>query len=941
MNILFADTGVQIVCIPLTSGRRFTTSQIGHGWQHCICAPPDLDDENYDDDGEDKNVEYPYIQWQIIQGNVSKLYLAVDTSLGDTDLGHFSDPTSLRGDHVVQLDKLLDRNGEQLQGIGTVEFRIRAATATAGEAKPVHLVVDFGNSRTGALLVELGGEVSQEAKMMPFELLNRYNLDGWNDQGEFIGRPQSRWFSSVTKWCASPYLRPNDTTKKEYYRETVKGFLKSKTVTQERAVPVTPDLFQDLSMARLGKEVDDIGQIMHAKGDFRTSVSSPKRYLWAHDESWLEGAFWYMADPHDRCDTGVFAAKIRGELLKYLYEDDRDFLLNEKGVDEDDLTTDAPVKPRHAPRTMMTLALYELLCQAFMFVNSEGYRSNSGDAARSREIHSLTLTYPSGMFQDERERFTKQAQKAVEIFNLSMGKRQRQKPIIKLSLDEASAVHLTYIWSELKMLGQDPRLWFAALARDHSAKQGENADGSAGDSDTATAEAASAVASRRRRPQRPGRGESGGGSASSAGAAWEQAAGRELRIACIDIGGGTTDMMIARYEYEPGIDDSVRGEVLHQDGVSIAGDQLVKRLLERIVVPALAEAVMLEEEDVQLLFGPEVPQNRGFSPQRIDWITRMFVPLAEAYLQFAVDGIEDEEISHTDPDIVDPAVLESLEQVCNRLRGPGYYNVQQELKLRFRKDRFEDIVHEVFDDLLFDFCTRIVDYDADVVLLAGQPSKIEYLQKLIRTYVPLPASRIIPMFNHYAGNWYPYQDIKGQSPGVIIDPKSAVVVGAAIEFMARNGMLPQFKFSMQEKQVENSYYWGVMTESTATIRADRVLFEPAGEDTRDEWTEFNSSAQRVIIGRKVTETEDAQCNPIYLLKVDTGGRLGATDVKIRVRRNRSDNGKEEHLALESVNGFVAGEPAVLGENVFFTWRTLADERYFLDTGGLDNIDWPQ
>ena len=33
-----------------------------------------------------------------------------------------------------------------------------------------------------------------------------------------------------------------------------------------------------------------------------------------------------------------------------------------------------------------------------------------------------------------------------------------------------------------------------------------------------------------------------------------------------------------------------------------------------------------------------------------------------------------------------------------------------------------------------------------------------------------------------------------------------------------------------------------------------------------------------------------------------------------------------------------GATAILGENVHFTWRTLADERYFLDTGGLDNIE---
>jgi hypothetical protein len=244
----------------------------------------------------------------------------------------------------------------------------------------------------------------------------------------------------------------------------------------------------------------------------------------------------------------------------------------------------------------------------------------------------------------------------------------------------------------------------------------------------------------------------------------------------------------------------------------------------------------------------------------------------------------------------------------------------------------------VFDDLLFDFCGRIVDHEADIVLLAGQPTKLGYLQELVRKYVPLPASRIIPMFNHYAGNWYPYQDVKGHAPGLIVDPKSAVVVGAAIEFLARHGMLPQFKFSMRGKETENTYYWGVMTESTSAIRDERVLFSPVKDDTRDEWTEFTTIAQRVVIGRKMTGDPDSQASPIYALKMDAGNRIGPTQVTIKIKRMRATDALAEHLKVESVQGTVAGEPAVLGENVLFNWRTLADERYFLDTGGLDNID---
>ncbi|QDU95125.1 virulence factor SrfB [Lignipirellula cremea] len=936
MHLLFANTGIQIVCIPLPAGRRFTTGQIGYGWQHTRCQSSGTDDEDFDpDDLQAKN--FPYIQWQIVQSNVSKLFLAVDTTLGDPEVGHFCDPSSLAGDFKVTLDGLLDLSGSPLQGAPKIDLVFRAATATAGEPKPVHLVVDFGNSRTGALLLELSGEVSQAAEMMPFELTNRYLLDHFNEAGEQITRSDDRWFSSRTKWCNSPLREPAEMVKKEFFREQVKGLFGSKQVKREREITVVPKLFEDLSMARMGREVDDISQMMHSKGDYRTGVSSPKRYLWAFDDSWLEGAFWYMADPHDRCNTDTFGAKVQGKLLEFMHEDDRDFLLEldpEKPIKENMLASGSPNRPRHAPRCMMTLAIYEMLCQAFSYTNSLGYRSRTSEEARSRELRSLTMTYPSGMYQEERERFKKQAQKAIEIFSRTVGRFQAQAPSLTFSIDEASAVHLTYIWSELRMLGQDPRLWFQALSRVHS----PTGLGSDPPSETEGEDASGMVAAGRRRsrnkPGRPGAATLSSGDPGEADSGPQQ----EIRMACIDIGGGTTDLMIARYRFQEGIDDSIEGKVLHQDGISVAGDQLVKRMLEKIIVPHLADVLGLEEEDIQLLFGPEVPKNRGFGSTRIDWVNRLFVPLAQRYLQYAVEDVTDEEISHTDPELVDPVVAESLQQVCNRLRGSGYYNVQQDLGLMYEKEKFEDVVHEVFDDLLFDFCGRIVDYECDVVLLAGQPSKVGYLQDLVRTYVPLPASRIIPMYNHYAGNWYPYQDVKGHAPGIIVDPKSAVVVGAAIEFLARNGMLPQFKFTMHGKHSENTYFWGVMTESNSAIREGRILFGLVGEETKDEWTEFTTIAQRVMLGRKMVADEDAQASPIYVIKMDAGNRIGATEVNIRIRRNRANEKQEEHLEIESVTGVVAGEPAVLGQNVQFNWRTLADERYFLDTGGLDNIE---
>ena len=204
MHILFANTGVQVVCIPLRGGSRYQTNQIGYGWQRCATAGAGANDPPH---------TFPYIQWQIIQSGTTRLFLAVDTSCGDPEVGYFCSPTSLTRDFLVNLQGLLDIEGKPLKGAPDIDLCIRPAAATAGDAKHVHMVVDFGNSRTGALLLELTGEITQTPQMMPFELLNRYHLDAWNEEGQYQNVAGARWFSSKTHWCNTPhyYTQPRCT----------------------------------------------------------------------------------------------------------------------------------------------------------------------------------------------------------------------------------------------------------------------------------------------------------------------------------------------------------------------------------------------------------------------------------------------------------------------------------------------------------------------------------------------------------------------------------------------------------------------------------------------------------------------------------------------------------------------------------------------------------
>src|SRR5690242_15261485 len=113
MHELFANTGVQLLCFPLKSGNQVDPKD--NDWQFCKCQV------------RDKEVrDYGFIQW-FIQDR-KKLFLAVDTTCGDPEEGHFSSEGSLTKDLTFTLPKLIGRSGK-VYDVGKCEFRIRAAGA--------------------------------------------------------------------------------------------------------------------------------------------------------------------------------------------------------------------------------------------------------------------------------------------------------------------------------------------------------------------------------------------------------------------------------------------------------------------------------------------------------------------------------------------------------------------------------------------------------------------------------------------------------------------------------------------------------------------------------------------------------------------------------------------------------------------------------------------
>ncbi len=889
MYELFANTGVQLLFFPVQRA-DFAYDETHRGWQRCFLAK-----------GSGKG-ELPFIQWQWVD-SPSRIFLAVDTTCGDPRRGYFVSEETLVADQTFVLGGLLDAKlnkplefGRRLDDEGKpiddpLRFLIRARGD--GDPRDVHLAVDFGNSRTGALLLELSGATHRNEDMLPLDLINRFRLDAWDERGLLRPRADSRWFTSQTHWCTTPYLAPEPRIITATRKELQKGKLfgtKEVYITEE--FTVKPALFDDLSLVRMGREAVDVTNAIRGEGRPYTGLSSPKRYLWAGDSQWLEGADWHMADPFDRHNhEGRHVAKLQGSLLRFFDQNDSDRVLEADAWTEADENPEAAPLPRYAPRVLMTAALYEIMCQSFALINSIGYRRRMGDESRMRRLISVNLSFPSGMIAPERERLLHQARKAARVFQWTLGKKQQRSVDANLSIDEASAVHLTYIWSELQLIGNNPKLWFELTGRLR------------GDPKMAVAGAAEQLPN-------------------------------EVRIACVDIGGGTTDLMIALYRYKSDrAIQTIQEEVLHRDGISLAGDQLMKRLLETIVVPEFGRAVGLDNTKLQRLFGPEAVHNRGFRHLRKDWINRLFVPLAVTYLERA--GLESQApISHTDPQIVAAEVIESLQRKINELYGIGEFDVLlNDMRLIYDASAFERLVRNVFQDLLFDFCGRIVERDVDVVLLAGQPTKLKPIQDLIQSYLPLTSSRIVPMHNYYAGVGYPYQDEQGQNLGRIVDPKSAVVVGTAIHFLATQGMLAQLNFELQDPIRSKSYFWGILNDKNFKIYNDNLLFR--GDDPSRQLS-FKVKSDRLMIGRRLSPSETALPSPVYMLRVEGEGS-GGIDLEVKLERYVAKGSAEELLRLADAKGTVRGRPAQVDANVRLDLVTLAHERYYLDSGSLDNI----
>ncbi|MDB5212711.1 MAG: hypothetical protein JWO86_638, partial [Myxococcaceae bacterium] len=390
------------------------------------------------------------------------------------------------------VDKALFKLAALLETLAPLLPKVRFSRIETSQPIPVSLVLDLGNSRSTALLVE--GRDSGVFGV-PLEMRNLSNPV----------ETSSESFDSRITFLPSPWDKAVFAT-------------------------ATGDSFQWPSVARMGREALD--RALETPHRYQCTLSGPKRYLWDDRQT---DERWHFAQKVGQVSSGPNGGgehrPVFGRILKYLPEESGGRYLRDDGPQ-------TPADPRYAPRSMMLFAIVEILCQAYAQINGAQYRMFQGKEGSPRVLKHVVLTYPSGMRLEEQRVYEDLVRNAVILTCFVLNIRAdlypnriwdpaaptKQHYDRFLFVDEALAAQMVFVYQEAAGTFSGSMEEFISVYG-HTPK-----DGATG------------------KPQ-------------------DGAAKPALRVASVDIGGGTSDVMIAEYEDRlPGTGTSLSITKLFQDG---------------------------------------------------------------------------------------------------------------------------------------------------------------------------------------------------------------------------------------------------------------------------------------------------------------------------------------------------------------------------------------
>ncbi|HCI3305669.1 TPA: virulence factor SrfB, partial [Salmonella enterica] len=536
------------------------------------------------------------------------------------------------------------------------------------------------------------------------------------------------------------------------------------------------------------------------------------------------------------------------------------------------------------------------------------------------------LTLPSAMPKQEREIFRQRMFEALALVWKAMGwhpqdedfttPKQREKsvvpvPEIQMEWDEASCGQLVWLYNEaISHYAGRTESFFNALARPD------------------------------RQPE-PG-----------------VVPGRALRVASIDIGGGTTDMAIVHYQLDDGVGANVKitPHLLFREGFKVAGDDLLLDIIQRCVLPSLQTALQRAGvTDAAALLATLFGDSGRIETQAIlrqQTALQLFMPLGHAVLSAWEQSDINDPFAGLHATFGDLLIRRPTSNVMNYIQqaidhalpsgSPTFDIFNVPLQIQFSQLQEALLAGQfTLTTPLHAVCEAISHYHCDILLVTGRPTCLPGVQALIRHLQPVPVNRIVWMDKYQVHEWYPFSQ-----QGRIGNPKSTAAVGAMLCSLALDLRLPRFNFKAADIGAYSTVrYLGVLDNTVNTLRDENIWYHEIDLDkpgaTLDARLHFPLRGN-VTLGFRQLANSRWPATPLYCLSINSAELAktiagdGVLNVRLKLRGSSKDSAPESFILSDA---WLQDGTPVAADALTLKLNTLADRRhsgshYWIDSGSV-------
>lgn len=615
------------------------------------------------------------------------------------------------------------------------------------------------------------------------------------------------------------------------------------------------EAFRWPSNVRIGCEAEWLsGRRRHVHG--ANGLSSPKRYLWDEDP---QPAPWRTVDDGFAVDVATtLLVNEAGAPLHRLKPEDPDAFPAHEG--------------RYARRNLTSLALAEVVLQAMSMMNSPGHRhAKLHDYTRPRRLRTVIMTTPTAMPVAERAILEAQTRHAVELACLALGLAQvdsaaptagqrlvwsaaaRLKPNephvgpeVKLDWDEASATQAVYLYTQVaRHYSGDARAFFDDYR--HPA----NRDNPEVPPDT-------------------------------------------LRLATIDVGGGTTDLVISSVGVEGvGSNVALLPRTEFREGFNLAGDHALLAVINACVLTPLESTLAARGASqgavaalvTRLFSGAGGGQVAEQAQLRQQFAAQLAAPAGIAVLH-RYEGYDP--LVATAPEVVKlkdlfapgdfpQGIAEEVARQCEAGGAPGL--VLEDLPVPIDFAAIDGLVRGAFQKSLQALGEVIHRFRCDVLILSGRASRLPAVRAMLIEHTGLPAHRVVPMHGLDVRGWYPFPN----PDGTIEDPKTTAAVGAVVCHLGGLGQLSNFPLRTAGLGYRSTArYFGKLDNDRSRLPASDVFFDDLELQDREDEHSFEGRQitfqAAMPLGFRQLSVERWPATQLYWLKfasMDASARFGA------------------------------------------------------------------